>query len=150
MPEAAARPTRALFSHFTAQPTRWGDLDALGHVNNTRFFTFDESARLDYWTSLMQGDPAFFRDYGLILASIRCDFLAQLHHPTALEVGLRVARLGRSSFTTEAAMFGGERLYAVTQATLVWFDYREQKALPIPEAVRARVLARERVAPEQG
>ncbi len=65
------------FAYLIEIPTRWADLDALGHVNNTRFFTFDESARLDYFASLMRDDPQFWKRYGLILAGIGADFLAQ-------------------------------------------------------------------------
>ena len=44
------------FSHVLTIPTRWSDLDMLGHVNNTRFFTFDEDARLSYFEPLMRMD----------------------------------------------------------------------------------------------
>ncbi|MEQ1439529.1 thioesterase family protein [Fontimonas sp. SYSU GA230001] len=137
------------FVHVIEIETRWADLDALGHVNNTRFFTFDESARLDYFGELMRSDSEFWKSRGLILAHIECDFLAQLHHPSRLRVGLRISRLGRSSMNTLAGMFVGEHLIAVTRGVVVWFDYTRQKAQPIPENVRAMIRARERVAPEE-
>jgi acyl-CoA thioester hydrolase len=129
--------SRAQFRHWLKIPTRWGDLDALGHVNNAHFFTYDESARVDYFSRLMAGDARFWKEYGLILAHIGCDFVAQLHHPAEVEVGFRVCRLGTSSLTTEAGMFLGDKLVAVTRSVLVWFDYVRQKSLGIGAAERA-------------
>lgn len=137
------------FGHVIEIETRWSDLDALGHVNNTRFFTFDESARLDYFGELMRSDAEFWKSRGLILARIECDFIAQLHHPSKLRIGFRIARLGRSSMNTLAGMFADGQRVAVTRGVVVWFDYTRQKAQPIPDDVRAMIRARERIAPEE-
>jgi acyl-CoA thioester hydrolase len=143
-------PQRSDYGHFLQIPTRWGDLDALGHVNNTNFFVFDESVRLDYFGMFSRDNPRFWKEEGLILANLGCDFVAQLHHPSVVDAGFRIARLGRSSMKTEAGMFVGDKLVAVTRGTLVWFDYTQQKPAPIPEYVRAGIRGRERIAPEEG
>jgi acyl-CoA thioester hydrolase len=140
-------PQRADFGFFLPLVTRWGDMDALGHVNNTKFFVYDESARLDYFQRLMAADPRFWNEYGLILAHIEADFIAQLKPPATLDIGFRIARIGRSSLGTEAAMFLGDTLVAVTRGALVWFDYRAGKPLPVPEDVKARIRAIEKIAP---
>lgn len=142
------QPVRGNFEFFLKLAPRWGDMDALGHVNNTKFFVYDESARLDYFRQLMSADPKFWNEYGLILAHIEADFIAQLKLPAALDIGFRIARIGRSSLGTEAAMFRGETVVAVTRAVLVWFDYRAGKPLPVPEDVKARIRAIEKIAPE--
>lgn len=143
------QPQRAQFAWFHRLAARWGDMDALGHVNNAKFFTYDESARLQYFDELMRGEAGFWKEYGLILARIEADFLAQLKPPAELEIGFRIARLGRTSLRTEAAMFRGEELVAVTRAVIVWFDYANGKTLPIPDAVRARIKSIERTPPEE-
>lgn len=142
-------PKRSDFAFFLPLATRWGDMDALGHVNNAKFFTYDESARLEYFSRLMQDDPKFWKDYGLILAHIEADFLAQLRPPAELAIGFRIAKFGRTSLRTEAGMFRGDELVAVTRGVIVWFDYRANAALPLPEAVRAKVRALENVRPEE-
>ena len=134
------------FAHVIRIPTRWSDLDALGHVNNTKFFTFDEDVRLSYFKEQMD-KPGFWKEQGLILANISCDFIAQLHHPADLQAGIRVVSIGRSSFKTLAAMYNGEKLVAATRATLVWFDYNNQKSMAVPEDVRQWIRAREKVPP---
>jgi acyl-CoA thioester hydrolase len=146
---AVSLPPRSAFAYWVKVPTRWSDHDQLGHVNNTRFYTFDEDARLAYFGELWKDDPRFWKDYGFILARLECDFIAQLRHPATVEIGFRIAGLGGSSFRTEAVMFDGERVVAVTRGVLVWFDYQAQKPLRIPDAVRAQVRAREAQPPEE-
>lgn len=140
--------SRAQFRHWLKIPTRWADLDALGHVNNANFFSYDESARVDYFSRLMAGDAQFLKEYGIILAHIGCDFVSQLRHPAELDVGFRVCRLGTSSLKTEAGMFLDGNLVAVTRSVLVWFDYVRQMSLEIPEPVRQKVCDFEALAPE--
>ena len=142
-------PRREDFAFSLRVQVRWGDMDALGHVNNAKFFTYDESGRLEYFQRLMAGDPKFWDDYGLILAHVEADFIAQLKPPAELDVGIRVAKLGRTSMTTEGGMFLGDQLIAVTRGVVVWFDYRTDTALAIPDAVRARIRALEKSAPSE-
>ncbi|MGB1560072.1 MAG: acyl-CoA thioesterase [Sinimarinibacterium flocculans] len=137
------------FAFVFRLPTRWSDLDMLGHVNNSRFFSFDESARLEYFGELMRDDPTFWKQRGFILARIECDFLAQLHHPAQVDVGFRIARIGRSSMDTLAGMFVDGKPVATSRGVLVWYDYEQQKPQPVPDDVRALIRERERIAPEE-
>jgi len=141
------QPRRAEFAFFLDLTPRWGDMDALGHVNNAKFFTYDESVRLDYFQRLMKDDPKFWNEYGLILAHIEADFIAQLKPPAVLEMGFRIAKIGRTSLGTEAAMFSGEQLVAVTRGVLVWFDYKTGTPLPVPDEVKAKIRALEKIPP---
>jgi acyl-CoA thioester hydrolase len=146
----SGRPRREDFTFSMRLATRWGDMDALGHVNNAKFFTYDESVRLQYFTERMADDPKFWNEYGLILAHIEADFIAQLKPPAELDLGFRIAKIGRTSLRTEAGMFRGDALVAVTRGVLVWFDYRTNTTLPVPDAVRARIKLFERMPPEEG
>lgn len=128
---------------------RWGDMDSLGHVNNAKFFTYDEQARLEYFQLFDDVVPEMWTAQGLILARLGCDFLQQLHYPATLEVAFRIARFGRSSMNTECAIFEGERLIAVLQGVVVWFDYRVQKSAAIPEVVKQLIREREQIAPQE-
>lgn len=146
----ARRPQREDFAHFTRLDVRWGDLDSLGHVNNAVFFTFDEQARLEYFEAAARVVEGLWSRQGLILARIGADFVKQLRHPATIEVGLRIARLGRSSMETEGAVFEHGELVAATQGVVVWFDYEQQKPALIPEALRQLIRTRERLAPAEG
>lgn len=137
------------FSHRIELPVRWGDVDMLGHVNNAKFFTYDESSRIQYFEAIGADDPRMWKDYGLILASIGADFIEQLRYPSDLVIGTRVTRIGRSSMNTLSGLFVGERLVAAVRGVLVWFDYIAQKPLAVPEPIRAAIRARETLAPEE-
>lgn len=135
------RPVRKDYAFWLPMATRWGDMDALGHVNNAMFFTYDESVRLAYFSELMKGDAKFWNEYGLILAHIEADFLSQLKPPATLDLGFRIAKVGRTSLQTEAGMFLGDQLIAITRGVVVWFDYRTSTPLPVPDDVREHVSA---------
>jgi acyl-CoA thioester hydrolase len=75
-------------------PVRWGDLDALVHVNNTVYFRYFEEARVQLFERAGMSLPA---DRVGVLAHASCDFLRPLHYPCTVVVNLEVARIGRSS-----------------------------------------------------
>ena len=130
-------------------PVRWGDMDALGHVNNAVYFTYDESARIAYFEPLIRDDPGFWTEHGLILAHIECDFLSQLKPPADISIAFRIASFGRSIMRSEAAVFLNDQAVAVMRGVIVWFDYRQQRAAPIPEHVRQMIRDREVRAPSE-
>ena len=144
-----AAPKREQFSHFLSMPVRWGDMDALGHVNNAKYFTYDESVRLQYFEALIDNDPRFWVDYGFILAHIEADFLNQLKPPADMDIGFRVTRLGGSSLRSESCIFVGDQAIAVVRGVIVWFDYANQRSHPIPAHVRELIRQRERLSPEE-
>ncbi len=129
---------REKFRHFTPSPTRWGDCDRLGHVNNVLFVRYFETGRLDYMLEVLEIDTRAGLESSLILADIHVTFLGQIHHPAALEVGTRVSRLGNRSFDFESAIFapGEAAPRSVARATCVWYDYRADRSRPIPERER--------------
>ena len=131
-------------------PVRWGDMDALGHVNNAVYFTFDESARISYFQPLIDADAGFWTDHGLILASIGCDFLSQLKPPADISIGFRITKMGRSSMRSESTVFVDDSAVAVIRGVIVWFEYTHQRSAEIPDHVRDMIRQRETVAPDEG
>lgn len=127
------------FRFFTQTPTRWGDCDMFGHVNNVQFVRYYESGRLDYFHRLLELSSGPDVVNSLIIADIQVTFLRQIHHPCALEVGTRISRLGNSSFDFEAAIFeqGDDQAYSTASAACVWFNFRDNHSTPIPPAERA-------------
>ena len=134
----AAQYRRPGFKFFTPTPTRWGDCDMFGHVNNVQFVRYFESGRLDYFHRLLDMAMGPQVHDSLIIADLHVNFLRQIHHPAALEVGTRISRLGNKSFEIEAAIFGADddEPYATARAACVWFSYRDNRSMPIPAAVR--------------
>ena len=141
--------TRDRFRHFTASPTRWGDCDRLGHVNNVQFLRYYESGRLDYFAAVLGIETGPEATSSLIIADIHLTFLRQLHHPCALEVGTRVSRLGNSSFDLESAIFtpGEARPASTSIAACVWYNYRDDRSVRIPDEQRAVIQQFEGIEP---
>lgn len=141
---------RSEFRHFIELPVHWGDQDALGHVNNVQFFRYLESARVAYVEAVF-GLPVRADGEGVILADLQCAFRSQLEYPVTVEVGTRIARLGRSSFDVHAAIWrqGAEAPAATSRGVIVWFDFRAQKPAPLPDSLRERVRAWETLKPNE-
>lgn len=141
---------RSFYTHFHPITVRWGEMDALGHVNNTVFYRYSEDGRLDYFTSMLEAAPSA-NSSGPILADLRCSFLQQLRFPAEVEIATRVARIGGSSIRMEQALFyrDGADAIAAFEAVVVWFDYSSQSSGRVPEPVRTRIREMESVAPEE-
>ena len=119
------------FSHEVTVEVRFADTDAMGHVNNAKYLTYCETARIRYWTDLTgRGTES------LILADARITYRAQLYYGETVTVQTRATRIGRTSFTLEhrlvAALPGDEpRLVAVSDSVLVRFDYATGRPTPL-------------------
>ncbi len=127
--------------HKVRMPLRWGDMDAMGHVNNTLYFRYLEQARIEWFEALeIPPDPG---GVGPVIISAHCTFIKQLRYPGEIEVSTLVGEFGRSSFHTLqriARIDAPEMLYAEGGAKVVWVDQRVEKSLPLPEPMRERLV----------
>jgi len=130
------------FKFFHPIEIRYGDLDAQGHVNNAKYLTFFEQARLQYLMHLgLFARNQSFMDLGAIVADVHIAFLAPVHYGDQVKVGVRTEKLGNKSMTVEQNIVniaGGEEL-AKGEIVLVAFNYREQKTIPVPDDWREKI-----------
>ncbi|MCC2973778.1 thioesterase family protein [Massilia sp. IC2-476] len=131
------------FVHSMRIPIRWGDMDAMGHVNNTVYFRYIESARIAWLDEVgALPDPAGANE-GPVIVNAYCSFLKQLTYPGEIEVTTFVGPPGRSSVevTHEIRLVGPDgqagALHAEGGAKVVWIDFRAEKSRPLPERLRA-------------
>jgi acyl-CoA thioester hydrolase len=126
--------------HVTRMPIRWGDMDMMGHVNNAKYFTYIETARLDWFTSLgCEPNP---KGEGPVLINASCTFLKQLEYPGEIEIRTFIGAFGRSSFETFHEIRRVDQsdvLSAEGAAKVVWVDFLAGKSKPLPEDVRRRI-----------
>jgi Predicted thioesterase len=108
-------------------------MDAGGHVNNSRFFTYFEEARVD-WLGATLGTP-LFTESGPVLAQASCDFQQPLVHPATLAIDVYAASPGESSLKTvyDAALTKSGTRVAVGTAVLVWVDVETGEPVPVPD-----------------
>lgn len=121
---------------------QWADMDAFGHVNNARYFTWFESARIELFRRIglaTGGTP----EVGPILAHTSCDYLQPVEWPARVETATHVVRLGRTSFEMayECAVKGGDGKTPVARGkgVVVLVDYRSGRPVPINTEIRERL-----------
>lgn len=117
---------------------RWSDMDAFGHVNNARFHTFIEEARLRWLQSLPA--PWVTDDIGPLLAAVQMNFRRPVGWPETLRITLGVLRVGDSSLTLSHVVTSAgsdAAVYADGHAVMVWIDRRNGRPISLPPELRA-------------
>jgi acyl-CoA thioester hydrolase len=123
---------------------RFGDLDAMRHLNNVVFLRYFETARIAYLRELVPAhDPAHpeHAGFGLIFAECHIAYRSPVHFDEELEVHCSIGETRRSSFRVEFEMRVGERLAAEGYGVLVGYDYAQQRTMALPDPLRERLKA---------
>ena len=120
---------------------RWGEMDALGHVNNAEYFSYFEDVRIAYMHKLGFTTVTSQNRLGPILASISCDFKKPILFPDTLTVGTGVSRIGNSSAQLDYEIYSEKynEIVATGESVMVLMDYTEGKSIPIPEDIRKKI-----------
>lgn len=119
---------------------RFGDLDAMRHLNNVVFLRYFETARIAFLRSLIPAhDPSNPEAdaYGVIFAECHISYRSPVHFDEELDVHCGIGEVRRSSFQVTFEMRVGDRLAAEGHGWLVGYDYTAQKAAPLPDDLRA-------------
>ncbi|NMP22878.1 acyl-CoA thioesterase [Sulfobacillus harzensis] len=119
--------------HTTSLRVRFGETDMAGHVNNAVYLSYLEEARIQFLREALHLDGM-----PLILASARLDFISQVFFPDQITIESGVSRFGRSSFDIVHRLYRepDHQLALEGLATVVYFDYQQQKPAPFPEEWR--------------
>lgn len=155
-----------IFPSWYPLQIRFRDLDPLAHVNNTVYFTYFEEARSHYFDqletwlkewpsraehqeveSIVSHPPHNPRiqtrpngsHYGLLVKEISCTYELPLIRSDRAEVGVRVARVGRTSFIMEHEIHDindHERIFATGKSVMVWCNYQNGRPHPVPPSLR--------------
>ena len=121
-------------------PIRWGDMDAMGHVNNTTYFRYLETIRIDWLHSI--GCDLNPHGEGVVIVNAFCNFHKQIEYPGDVLMKMYVSELGGSSFESWATMERPDDpgvIYAAGGATTVWVNFPEQKSAPLPDWLRQKL-----------
>ncbi len=126
--------------HEMVIPIRWGDMDAMGHVNNTVYFRYLETIRIEWMRSIgCQPDP---RGQGPVIVNAFCNFYRQLEYPGDVIARMYVSDPGRTSFESWCTLSrtdAPDAVCAAGGATTVWTDFPAQKSAPLPDWLRAQL-----------
>jgi acyl-CoA thioester hydrolase len=122
-------------------PMRWGDMDALGHLNNTLYFRFCEEARVK-WLEERGWGVRTDAGTGAILASTQCQFRAPVVYPCDVRVETYLKKVGNSSFTLTHRIARNDdvaQTVAEAEAVVVWCDYATGKSVSLPDTLRTQL-----------
>ncbi|MFZ3081206.1 acyl-CoA thioesterase [Rhodoferax ferrireducens] len=148
-------------------PIRWGDMDAMNHVNNTTYFRYLETCRIDWMRSIgcgfwgqspnspsqmagpsgatpgvaakLASDP---KTQGPVIVNAFCNFYKQLEYPGDVVMKMYVSDPGRTTFESWATLERADQpgvIYAAGGATTIWVDFPKQKATTLPDWMRELV-----------
>ena len=124
--------------HVERIPIRWGDMDAMGHVNNTVYFRYMEQARIGWFDALLPEGEAW-HSTGIVIVNASCNFKRPINYPGTVEVRVFAGPPGGSSVPTYYDLLVNEELYADGAAVVVFISMATQKPVKIPHDIRERL-----------
>lgn len=123
--------------HFSFDiPMRWGDMDALGHLNNTLYLRYCEEARFQW---LSRAGIQMSADSYPVVVTVGCTFQRPVVYPATVHLDCYAAEPGRSSFVAYFKLYTTDNLEepcAVAESKVVWVG-ADGKSRPLPDSVRA-------------
>jgi acyl-CoA thioester hydrolase len=126
----------AKYMHEIQVKVRFGETDALGHINNTSYFIYLEEARIRFIEEL--GYDMNTDEWNFILASTKCDFVSQGYFNQTLLIKTYVSKIGTKSFQIEHDIIDmkTDQLIAKGNAIMVCFDFEKQQSEPLPAILK--------------
>ena len=123
---------------------RWSDCDPMGHVNNAVYITYMEQARIEFFRKffgLKAGKRITPDHFRFIIAENSCRYLKPVYVDQTLTVEINVTEVKNSSFVFGYEMKDKRTGDAVAsgRSVQVWFDYKTEKSIPIPEEYRKKL-----------
>ncbi|QIL20344.1 thioesterase family protein [Thermomonas sp. HDW16] len=119
----------------TPIPLRWSDMDAFNHVNNSRYLTFLEQARIEWFETI--GEPWVTEDSAPVVASATLNFKRPIEYPAEVFVELFTEKLGNSSVVIGHRIVDADGgLHCDGSVVAVWIDRHSSKPTPLPAGVR--------------
>lgn len=130
------------FNFYHPIEVRYGDLDPQGVVNNAKYLTYFEQARVGYLVrlGLFSTDQSFL-EIGVIVADIHVAYHAPVVWGLPIQAGVRTAKIGTKSMTVEQSVVNAQtgQVYASGTVILVAYDYGQNKSIPVPQAWKEKV-----------
>lgn len=108
-------------------------MDALGHVNNARYFDYFQEARIDWLREL---DIKMTGQTGPVVIHVACTFLKPIVYPATVTIHSKAHSLGNSSMIMDHDLYQEETLMAQGVSKIVWIDYTQNKSVPLPDIIR--------------
>lgn len=135
------------FEFVTEISVRYSDVDTYGHVNNARYVTFLEEARIEYLKTVLDSEAGdglaglTVNDTGMVVANLEVEYRHPIGLVESATVAVRVPRLGESSVPMEYEIRSNDDVAAVGETTMVAYDRQSKSSRPIPDEWRKRITS---------
>ena len=112
----------------------WGDMDALGHVNNSRYLDYFQEARIEWLSDL---NIHMNEKTGPVVIQVSATFLKPVVYPATVTLRSSIQSIGNSSMLMEHHLYQDETLMSHGTSKIVWVDYALGKSVPLPDLIRS-------------
>jgi acyl-CoA thioester hydrolase len=128
-------------------PVAWGEMDAMGHINNIIYFRYFETVRIEYFNRLDMMGYARESGIGPILASTECHYKLPLQYPDMVIAGTKILSMEEDRFVMGYEVFSikHKRIAADGNGVIVTYDYHNNKKVPIPDVLKAKIMELEKM-----
>ena len=127
------------FRHVIPLQIRFNDVDKFGHVNNTIYFQFYDTAKTDYFASVCKGVD--WERVGIMVVKIESEFMAQIKANDHIAGRTRVSKIGNKSFHLEQDVIDTDTQEVKSRclSIMVLYDLKQQQAIPFPDEWRKAI-----------
>ena len=130
---------RQAFNHVLPLQIRFNDVDKFGHVNNTIYFQFYDTAKTDYFASVCTGVD--WEQQAIVVVKIEAEFLGQVKTGCDIACRTRITRIGRTSFELDQEVYDTDTFEVKSRcrSVMVLYDLIHQRSMPFPETWRQAI-----------
>lgn len=131
-----------IYPFVTHRIVNWGDMDSLAHVNNAKYFTWFEDARIDLFEKLGMDSVVPSSASGPILAYIDCQFIIPVTHPDEVMIGSWVSNIGNTSLQVDHKVHSQKHEYGVvatSKSIVVMINYQTLEKLRVSDDLRQAI-----------
>ncbi len=128
-----------IFHHIIPLQIRFNDVDKFGHVNNTVYFQFYDTAKTNYFASVCQ--DVDWECVAIVVVKIEAEFVAQIKADNHIAARTRVTRIGHKSFTLEQEVFDtdSQEIKSRCLSVMVLYNLKNHKAMTFPAPWREAI-----------
>lgn len=131
------------FPYYEEIQVRYADLDTLQHVNNVSILEYVEHARTGYYRASGIWDGTIREGFGMVVASVKIDYLASIQFGDPVRVGIKLGRLGNKSlhFRFQVENSQTEVVFSRGEVVMVAYNHAEGHSMPVSPEWREKLAA---------
>lgn len=128
---------RSDYPWFLDMPTRWGDNDQYGHMNNAVYYRYYENVVM-HWLEIVHGFNLHSENVRCFTVQNGCEYHESVKHPALLQCGLRISKIGNSSVRYELGIFNqnSDTPSASGFIVEVFVDAQTERPIRVPDEFR--------------